>query len=430
MKVRITALAPMHFAATPLPLTTLDYAFSNNKCYVLSEDRLLKALADKGATDAFMEWLSKPKEPVKSPERNAREPREQQPWSLLESRPERPRQHRLKPAPSQTHNTRPDITSFLRRQGLLKEADLAAMSRYAVPCRVPPGGDVRTVSRTAEGAPYLPATAVKGALRIAVAYQLLKAMPDKARRELLDDFVASELARFRRDPRSAGRPGWFHERVKQVFAGQLDHQLMQRFRLGEDASPYGPNTDVFRALRVSDSKPLDQGAVSICNVRIYSAHARTNPKAWTILAECIWIGATFELDVHIDEPLLEAFAKANDRTGYGLPFSAVAEMVREPFRAAEAMTADLYAAEQRFFEHELAMPGAADLRGQTPTLRMGWGTTMLGTSVSLLLPDDLRTDLRNTLYDSAGQTYAPKSRKLVEMAGNTFSMGWAKAEVA
>ena len=430
MKVKITALAPMHFAASPFHLTTLDYAFANNKCYVLSEDRLLSALAQKGVTDEFVAWMQKPKEPAKAKGPKEREPREQQAWSLLERRPERPRQRRPKPALGQTHDSRPDITSFLRRHGLLKESDLEAMSKYAVPCRVPPAGEVRPVPRMVDGSPYLPATAVKGALRVAVAYQLLKTMPDKSRRQLLDDFVAGELARFRRDPRSAGRPGWFQDRVKQVFVSHLDHELMQRFRLGEGGSRYGPNTDVFRAVRIADSVPIDQGAVSICNVRIYSAYARTSPKAWTIMAECIWTGAAFEMDVQIDEALLDAFTKANDRTAYGLPFSAVAEMAREPFRAAEAMTADLYAAERRFFEQDLAMPGAADLRGQTPNMRLGWGTTMLGTSVSLLLPGDLRTDLRNTLYHHAGQTYAPKSRKLVEMGGNTFSMGWARAELA
>lgn len=429
MKVKITALSPMHFAASPFYLTTLDYAFLNNRCYILSEDRLLKALADKGAIDEFMEWMQKAKEPPKQPEEKERDRDDeaQRPWSL-DQRQEPPWARRSKPQPRQQERQsyQPEITSFLRRKGLLKEAELLPMTRYTVPCRVPPADEVRPLPRTIDGSPYMPATAVKGALRIGVAHKLLKVMPEQARRRMLDYFVGDELERFRRDDRGGTTSGWFRERFKRTLARRFDYELFQKFRLGDDGGRYGPNTDLFRAIRVADSVPIDQGAVSICNVRVHSAHARTSPKPWTIFAECVWTGTTFEVDVRIDDGLIDAFSKANDGTPYGIPFSTVADIMRNPLDATAEMANALYAEEERFFDQELEMPGALDLRGEEPNLRLGWGTTMLGTSVSLLLPTQLRIELRNLLFRNAGDTYAPKSRKLVEMGGNSFSMGWAK----
>jgi len=429
VKVKITALSPMHFAASPFYLTPLDYAFLNNRCYILSEDRLLRALADKGAIGEFMEWMQKAQEPPKQPKEKERDRDDDamRPWSM-DQRAEPPWAKRSKPQPRQREQRRhqPEITSFLRRKGLLKEAELLPMTRYTVPCRVPPDDEVRSLPRAIDGSPYLPATAVKGALRIAVAHKLLKEMPEKARQRLLDYFVADELDRFRRDDRGGPSSTWFRERFKQTLARRFDYELFQKFRLGDGGGRYGPNTDLFRAIRVADSKPIDQGAVSICNVRVHSAHARTSPKPWTIFAECVWIGTTFEADVQIDDRLIDAFAKANDGTPYGLPFSTVADTIRNPLGATAEMASALFAEEERFLDQELEMPGALDLRGEEPNLRLGWGTSMLGTSVSLLLPARLRTELRNLLFRNAGDNYAPKSRKLVEMGGNSFSMGWAR----
>lgn len=429
MKLSVKTLSPVHFAASPFPMTTLDFAFVNNTCYVLSEQGLLDALREKGIAEEFVEWLQQEQtRPKASERREPRQEREPERWQLGLARQER--RPRSRPKPEEPQSPHPEITSFLRRHGMLSPAVLEPFTRYTVRCRVAPRGEVRALPRTSRGAPYLPATAIKGALRIGVAYSLLKAMPERHRRRILDDFVAGELERYHRDDRSRQGPGWFQERVRRNFAGRVDQELLQSFRLTPEGSRSGPNTDVFRALRLADSRPVEPGAVAICDVRVFSAHSKTSPKRWTIYTECVWTGTTFSLDLSVDERLLAAFEQANTGTRYGLPFATVADMVRRPLEAAATLTADLHAAEHAFFSNELEMPGAMDLRGETPNLRLGWGTTMFGTSLSLLLPDRLRRALRNSLFCESGDTYAPKSRKLVQVGSNTFSLGWARAEVA
>jgi len=387
MKLKVTALSPMHFSGSPFDVSRLEYAFLNNRLYVLSEQALLSAVAEKGVADEFTEWLGLPAE-------------------------------------------QQDLSSFLRRHGLLSTAGMDTLAKYDMPCRVPPEGDVRPLPRGVDGRPYLPASAFKGALRVAVAYGLVKAMPDERRRDLIYGFVADELERFRRHPLARDPDGWFRERVKQTFASRIDHGLFQRFRLSPQEGQSGPNTDVLRTVRVSDSASVDAGAVSVCPVRVYSAGSHGAPKPWHVLAECIWVSTTFELELKIDEALLSEFERYNKDTGYGVPFAKVAELVRDPLAALAVMTQDLYGLEQAFHAEALGMPQALDLRGKEPNMRLGWGTTMLGTSVSMLLPDELRAELRNTLLDNRGSSFAPKSRKLVEMGANAYSMGWARVEAA
>jgi len=61
-------------------------------------------------------------------------------------------------------------------------------------------------------------------------------------------------------------------------------------------------------------------------------------------------------------------------------------------------------------------------------LRLGWGSGMNGTTVGLLLDDQLRSQLRDTCGIKAPGFEAPKSRRTVVSSDGTirFVPGWVK----
>ncbi|HNR69403.1 MAG TPA: hypothetical protein PKN24_15250, partial [bacterium] len=58
---------------------------------------------------------------------------------------------------------------------------------------------------------------------------------------------------------------------------------------------------------------------------------------------------------------------------------------------------------------------------------LGWGGSLLLSSVSFLLPAELRIEMRNLLFTDRGDAPAPKSRKrLVDQPNSGTVPGWVK----
>lgn len=136
------------------------------------------------------------------------------------------------------------------------------------------------------------------------------------------------------------------------------------------------------------------------------------------------------IEISIDRGILESF----NRAGAKLPFSdlgSLMELCQNFAQAqweAERQFLATYASSGSLTLDRVKALYADDAQKKRATLRVGWGTGMLGTTVALLLDEQTRVDLRNEVV-SRGQHKrpkpAPKSRRFVLEAGQpAYPLGW------
>lgn len=241
----------------------------------------------------------------------------------------------------------------------------------------------------------------------------------------MEDFVAARLQEYRQDLRGQRRLRWFQERFKQWFSQRFEADLFQKFTLREGQRRYDPHTDLLRCLRVTDSTPVEPQSARVEEIKIFSARSSESPKRWSLYAECIPVGQTFEYEVTLDEKLLAMFAELNPQPWFGLDFAVLGEWLHQSLEVWAEMGRDLWEREALFFSRELRLPEALPNCDNRPVVRLGWGAGLQGTSVDMLLPAPLLQELRNTLFAERSQSPAPKSRRLVVQSHDqAISLGW------
>lgn len=385
MTVRLTALTPLHIGGREGALNPLEFVLFEGRCYVISEAKLASTLQQAGTIDLFCNWF--------------------------------------------IGRSRPALREFLAAQKLLNRPFLDRVSAYSSPAPSRVEGPVRPFVRDAFNRPFVPGSGIKGTIRTAFLYKLLKGLAPEPRKKLLDEFVRDRLEEYRRDPRGQKGFRWFQDRFKQWFAQRLDEDFFQKFTLREGQRRFDPHTDLFRCLRVTDSTSLEPGTARVEEIKIWSARLQESPKRWSLYAECVAEKSTVEFEISLDEGILAEFARRNPQTWFGLEFAALAEMLRNPLGVWAEMGRDLLEREAQFFSRELQLSGVLPENKNRPQVRVGWGAGLLGTSVDMLLPDTLLQDLRNTLFTDRGPAPAPKSRRLVVQGSNRLApLGWAIVE--
>jgi len=376
MKIKLKILSPLHIGGREGVIYPSEFLTFEGRCYVISEERLSQKLFDLGKLDAFVEHAGE----------------------------------------------RLELSAFLRTEGLLKRDFLEEVSEYSSECPVTIRRELRPFVRNAFSQPFIPGSSIKGVLRTSIMYVILKRLDQRDRRRLLDDFVMGRLKEYKEDPRGQKGYRWFQDKFKQWFAQRLDQDVFQRFILREGQSRYDAHSDVLRYLKVSDSGPLDRDSLQVEEIKIYSARSPESPKRWSIFAECVPPGVEFDFEIKIDEGILQDFAGKNKSTRLGVSFSEFSRVLLNPLGAAEEMATDLLQEEREFFDQELGIAQAVDF-DEEPNFRIGWGAGLLGTSMGMLLPEEIRRELRNTLFRDCGNTPAPKSRRIVVRDG---TLGWCK----
>lgn len=385
MKVRLTALCPIHIGGSDQRIGPLEFVLLDGRCFVIHREKLLRTLGDKGLLDPFVETLS-----------GARQDG--------------------------------DLAHFLREHGLLSSDFLAQHSAYSSACAQQRIREVRGFIRSVHAQPYLPGSAVKGVVRTSILYTVLDRLDPALRTRMLDEFVRKRLSDFESDPRCRMRHSWFREQFKQWFAQELDRHFFQRFEIGPRPRRFSPRSDVMRAILVSDGQPLGKDDLRVEEVKIHSARSGHSPKDWSIWAECVQSGSQFTFDLTVDTDLLSQFAESTSQPSLGAPLEMMIEVLSNPLEAVAHMTKALFKHELAFYEQESLPTEALGFRGITPNFRLGWGIGMLGTSVSLLLPPQVVGEIRNALFVDRGDAPAPKSRKTVLATAGNHSLGWCFVE--
>ena len=371
VKVCLTAVTPLHIGGRESVLNPLEFAVKDKRCYVVSEDKFARALQEKDELNNFSSWFARTESPI--------------------------------------------LHDFLQTQKLLNEGFLQQISNYSSASPTQIKTEIRPCIRDGFQRPYLPGTSIKGALRTAFLYGILKNMTKPQRRKILHDFVKDRLDEFDDIPKS--KQSRIRERFKKEFAKRIkiEEKIFQRFSLGNRRP--GPNTDLLRCLRITDSKPSWAKSAKIETVKVFSARSK---KEKSLYVECLPEGSSCEFDITIDEKTLAEF---------DTNFSDLEDMLRDPLTAWKDMGKALWQEDDGFFSSEFNH-GTVQMPDNTlPLVRLGWGSGLLGKTVDMLLPEEGRQDIRNTLFVNRGKAPAPKTRRLAARQGDTYlPLGWAKVK--
>lgn len=304
--------------------------------------------------------------------------------------------------------------------------------------------DFRPMIRDGFGYHYIPGSSIKGAIRTAIAYHLLKhakerRVPEAQRISAIERRLQKSMGDLKR------RAKFFDD---DVFMDELFTNFALKGNHGKPRT--GPNTDFMRAVHVSDSAPLSERKLTskktgrpifknlpvavetIISSRFQNYQAKYRA---SLYVEMLFnVDATFTLA--IDQDLLLRF---QHNQGMQLPFKTVAELLaicQEFVQEQWDFEFDYWNAVQDNPQAGGRNLNFSDVREfyspeQCPyTLRMGWASGLRGTTINLLMPEETVADIRDVCGLKAPGFEAPKSRRTVmnPKGDIRYAPGWVKLE--
>ncbi|MBD2777901.1 type III-A CRISPR-associated RAMP protein Csm5 [Iningainema tapete] len=286
--------------------------------------------------------------------------------------------------------------------------------------------DLRPMIRNGMGQLFVPGSSIKGAIRTAIAYHLLKAQR----------LSVSEIEKTLRQ-----RLGQVNHYQQKFLDDDFMDSLFSDFSLVYQERKFfgkGQNTDFLRVLKVSDSEPLLEEQIST-NIPVVAEVLVTSrfPDYLAKYRASIYVemvrNVQTEFTLSLDTEMLSWF---KHKQGIKLPFSTLDELVQ----ICQEFTQEQWKYEQSYWQQvknnstsgrNLDFNYIREFYAAEKcpyTLRLGWGSGMMGTTVDLLLDDELRKDIRDTCGLKASGFEAPKSRRTVMNFNGEirFVPGWVK----
>jgi len=310
----------------------------------------------------------------------------------------------------------PELTEQLLRTPpaqLLKADDLAADSpfvRYVLPGE-PQGQEFREGIKDAYDRPYLPGSSLKGALRTVLAWH-----------------------------------GW--NEVKPGLSGALGERRAKFAARSMEKAIFGrdPNHDLLRALRVSDSAPVQASQLAIETVQVWTKRGAAAP----ISVEAVKPGTQFRLQVSTDETLFSEWSRQTQ--GFPLPHRDWLDSLQ---RIAIGRTTQRLRREKALWD-SWGQPGSTNPCQQVLTelvaqkrdstvegfpLQLGFGTGWEGTTIGGPLKEDPNWEKAFQQFQLGrvpgkkdvqvwSQAY-PTSRRVIALAGEAghlVPLGWVWVE--
>lgn len=271
--------------------------------------------------------------------------------------------------------------------------------------------EVREFIKTKDDA-YIPGSSIKGAIRTAILWWVLKNDRDKFHRA--ENYLKSLVrSRNRVDKR------WVDDEIEKfVFGGDPTH-------------------DILKALHISDTTAVSTEKLRIEEVRtLTTAMQGHNWKGFYTFVEALKLGIKLDLEINIDEFLLKGDAARE------LHFENKQELIREIPKMCDEFAKELIKEEISFFE-KYNKPKELDKvlefyervretrEGDSFLLHLAWGSGWHGMTVGRLLESNLLRDLRRKFrLGKAGVTEFPKTRRIVFEEGEPrYPLGWVKLRV-
>ena len=304
--------------------------------------------------------------------------------------------------------------------------------------------DLRPMIRNGFGQLYIPGSSIKGAIRTAIAYYLLKnaekyGVPNSNRVSAIEERLRQQLD----NNHLQKQQKWADD---QLFMDSLFADFSLNYQGKSMAAATGPNTDIMRAVQVTDSQPLIERKVTMKNNKIVtfnipvvaeilvSSHFDNDNAKYraSIYAEVVRNVKT-QFTLSLDTEMLSWF---QHKRGMKIPFKSVDELLN----ICQSFAKEQWDGEHDYWmmvknkQHQGKNLDFAAIRDfyepeQCPYhLRIGWASGMTGTTVGWLFADDLRSQIRDTCGIRAPQFEAPKSRRtVVDPNGNIkYVPGWVK----
>jgi CRISPR-associated protein Csm5 len=304
--------------------------------------------------------------------------------------------------------------------------------------------DLRPMIRNGFGQLYIPGSSIKGAIRTAIAYHLLK---HADRHQVPKTERVSEIERTLRDRLAQGKV----KPQQKFFDDDLFmDRLFADFSLHYQGKTIAPkskqNTDFMRAIRVSDTHPLiehqrvdRQGKSRPFNIPIVAEvivssyypnyQAKYRAPIYAEMVRHVSTGFTLSLDT-------EMLSWFQHQQGMQIPFRSIADILK----ICQEFAQDQWDGEHDYWQsiknnrdqernldfsyiREIYEPETCPY-----SLRLGWGSGMNGVTIDLLLKEELKSEIRDTCGIKAPQFEAPKSRRTIASPQGDirFVPGWVK----
>jgi CRISPR-associated protein Csm5 len=309
--------------------------------------------------------------------------------------------------------------------------------------------DLRPMTRNKFGIPYLPGSSIKGAIRTAIAYHLIKhadryKVPPQQHLSAIEEQLKASMGELKRKAK-------FYD--DKAFMDELFCNFSLTYQGKPIRAKQGPNTDFMRAIHVSDSKPLksrthpkkpsvrlNQAIAAEVIVSSHFAgdrHGLQKAKYRASLFTEFVYNARTEFTLSIDHEMLSWF---RHEQGMELPFKSVADLLN----LCQEFAQDQWNCDHDYWQNIQNNPDAQGkrldfdaIRQQYEpeicphTLRLGWASGLPGTTISLLLPDEQVAEVRDTCGIRAPGFLAPKSRRTVvnPQCEIKHVPGWVKLSV-
>ena len=315
--------------------------------------------------------------------------------------------------------------------------------------------DVRPMIRNGAGELYVPGSSIKGAIRTAIAYHLLQEC-DRYQTPVGLSEVEERIRQSLKSGELEQKRGqkFYDDRV---FMDDIFEDFQLRYQDKDVVSKTGPNTDLMRAVKIWDSKPLVTRKVPLRkqpgkfireNIPVlaetivssyYPDRDRNRMAKYraSVFTEGVY-GVGTEFKIAIDFAMLESWF--SHRQGTKIPFRNLAGLLALCKNFAERQWQE----EKKYWQYiGNNMNSGVYLDFDTLwdkfyskekcpyDLRLGWGSGMFGTTIAAAIAPELRQELRDACGIAAPGFEAPKSRRTaVNQRGElALPLGWSQLKI-
>lgn len=396
----LRTFSPLHIGGKQQILRSMEFITEGGRCFVVSETKLSRLITARGKLEELRRFIEAA---------SLRVPQE---------------------GP-------PRIMPFLRASGLLNEETLKEISRYSSACPHESFSELRPMTRDAYDRPYIPGSAIKGALRNAVVYALLKKMPeskiDTIRRKIGEKLNHMEERRRKREP--VRKDITFFSQDRDILGNLLTSLYLPEAK-------QAPHSDLFRLVKIGDSidlrqddKQADKDSAIVEKIAVFSAGSRGMSEDKISYVETIPAGVTVKFRFKIDGELRKHVEKENPAKRIaqqlGISTKDILDSVLHPFDCSGDFVTDLLEREKAFAKNQFSIDEVYTFNGEPPNLRIGWGGGLLSTTVDMLFPDECVRDLLDVVHPEHRRPGAPgpKTRRFIcDGERPVGTLGWVRIE--
>jgi CRISPR-associated protein Csm5 len=370
-KTRITTVSPVHIGSVEQKLTPFEYCRYKQFIYPVSEEKLSYFLQNNNLIDSYIQEVG-----------------------------------------IQGHQFR--LLNYFRSKKInVTEQELLSISNER---RVRLLGDAahlqdyRPLIRDGFGNPYVPGTAIKGAIRTAILYNALS------------NFRSTDCVAFENTiVKTIEKTEPFKFKKRSPFEW-IQREFLESCRLSDKNG--SPHSDWLRMLHITDAYPVSLKETWLIPVNVlkkettgWKYKTEKGGVKTTIWVECLPPGVSIDFETGWDCALLSSFQKENENIN--LPTN-----LTELMANIEQWSNNIFCIERDFTKSHGLENWYKTINNAN--FRIGFASGMMSTTMLSLLPEDIRKLVRNSAGKNKGDDVAPKSRRVWLKDDQPVPLGWSR----